>query len=180
MQKSEFDFWRYQIFWEVVGLEWGPLSVAIRIEELLERKSRGSSLESREYEIRHADHVTIYPQKWALTSPTIGGRSLGMVRPWIQATEFSCFIWHLSSLMCSQEPAAGHHPNPHQFLSTISNPICLRNILPLRFSPRFDHRSHLPYGSRLKMSQLLASHFMIPILRGVFLEVVFIVYPALV
>jgi hypothetical protein len=32
-----------------VGLEWGPLSLASTIEELLGRKSSGSGLESGEY-----------------------------------------------------------------------------------------------------------------------------------
>jgi hypothetical protein len=40
---------RYQIFWEVVGLERGPLSVVSTIEELLGRNSSGSGLENREY-----------------------------------------------------------------------------------------------------------------------------------
>ena len=31
-----FDSWRYQIFWVVVGLERGPLSLVKSIEELLE------------------------------------------------------------------------------------------------------------------------------------------------
>jgi hypothetical protein len=31
-----FDSRRYQIFWEVVGLEWGPFSLVRIIEELLE------------------------------------------------------------------------------------------------------------------------------------------------
>jgi hypothetical protein len=39
---------RYQIFWEVVGLERGPLSLVSTIEELLERKRSGSSLENRD------------------------------------------------------------------------------------------------------------------------------------
>jgi hypothetical protein len=34
----EFDSRRYQIFWEVVGLGWGPLSLIRINEELLERK----------------------------------------------------------------------------------------------------------------------------------------------
>jgi hypothetical protein len=38
-----------QDFWEVVDLEQGPLSLVSTIEKLLERKSSGSSLESREY-----------------------------------------------------------------------------------------------------------------------------------
>ena len=41
-------------------------------------------------EIRCADHVTpLYPQKLALTSPTGGGRSVGIVRSRTKATEFS-------------------------------------------------------------------------------------------
>ena len=40
--------------------------------------------------IRCADHVTpLYPQKLALTSPTGGGRSVGIVRVRNKATEFS-------------------------------------------------------------------------------------------
>ena len=43
--------------------------------------------------IRCADHVTpLYPQKLALTSPTGGGRSVGIVRSRTEATEFSLFF----------------------------------------------------------------------------------------
>jgi hypothetical protein len=49
IQTSGFDSRRYQIFWVVVGLERGPLTLVRRTEELLERKSSGSCLESREY-----------------------------------------------------------------------------------------------------------------------------------
>jgi hypothetical protein len=31
-----YDSRRYQIFWEVVGLEWGPLSLVSTVEELTE------------------------------------------------------------------------------------------------------------------------------------------------
>jgi len=45
---------------------------------------------------RCADHVTpLYPQKLALTSPTGGGRSVGIVRVRTKATEFVCFT-HVS------------------------------------------------------------------------------------
>jgi hypothetical protein len=44
-----FDSGRYQIFWVVVGLEQGPLSIVSTIEELLERKSSGSGLEKWDY-----------------------------------------------------------------------------------------------------------------------------------
>jgi hypothetical protein len=39
--------------------------------------------------IRCADHATPYPQKLALTSPTCGGRSVGIVRSRTKAAEFS-------------------------------------------------------------------------------------------
>jgi hypothetical protein len=48
IQRSWFDSRRYQIFWEVVGLERGPLSLLSTIEKLLGRKSRRSGLENRE------------------------------------------------------------------------------------------------------------------------------------
>jgi len=39
---------------------------------------------------RCSDHVTpLYPQNFALTSPTGGGRSVGIVRVRTKATEFS-------------------------------------------------------------------------------------------
>jgi hypothetical protein len=51
---------RYQIFWEVVGLELGPLSLMRITEELLELISSGSGLENPRLtavEIRCADHA---------------------------------------------------------------------------------------------------------------------------
>jgi hypothetical protein len=48
------------------------------------------ALHLRAVGIRCANHVThLYPQKLALTSPTGGGRSVGMVRSRTKATEFS-------------------------------------------------------------------------------------------
>jgi hypothetical protein len=47
-------------------------------------------LESREYgreDLSRWPHDSLYPQKLALTSPTSGGRSVGIVRSWTQATE---------------------------------------------------------------------------------------------
>jgi hypothetical protein len=82
IQRSEFDSQSYQIFWEVVGLERGPLSLVSTTEKLFERKSSGSGLESREYGLRdpwRRPRGTFYPQKFALTSPTSG--SLSSTRP---------------------------------------------------------------------------------------------------
>jgi hypothetical protein len=102
IQSSGFDFRHYQNFWEVVGLERGSLSLVSTTEELLERKSSGSGLESREYGHRDPSRWprgTLYPQKLALTSPTSGGLSVGIVRSRTQATEFSfSFFVILSSL----------------------------------------------------------------------------------
>jgi hypothetical protein len=43
--------------------------------------------------ICHADHVApLYQQKLALTSPTSGGCSVGIVRSRTQTTEFVCFL----------------------------------------------------------------------------------------
>jgi hypothetical protein len=55
------------------------------IEELLEWKSSGSGQENRTNDrgIRCADHATpSIRKKLALTSPTGGGRSVGIVRLW--------------------------------------------------------------------------------------------------
>jgi hypothetical protein len=49
---------RYQIFWEVMGLERGPLSLMSAIEELLERKSSGSGLENQDYGPRWSAALT--------------------------------------------------------------------------------------------------------------------------
>jgi hypothetical protein len=57
IQSSGFDFRRYEIFWELVGLERGPLSLVSTIEELLGRKSSGSGLDIREYGCRD-------PSRW--------------------------------------------------------------------------------------------------------------------
>jgi hypothetical protein len=65
-QRSGFDSLRYQIFWEVVGLERGPLSLMSTIVELLGKKSSGSGVEIREYGLRDPSRWprgTLYPQE---------------------------------------------------------------------------------------------------------------------
>jgi hypothetical protein len=90
IRRSRFDSWRYQIFVEVVGLEWGPLSLLSTTEELLGRKCSSSGLENREYGRKDPSrwpHNTLYLQKLALTSPANGGRSVGIVHSWTKAME---------------------------------------------------------------------------------------------
>jgi hypothetical protein len=55
-------------------------------------KSSGSCLENREYGRRDPSRWlrgTLYPQKFAITSPTDGGRSVGVIRSRTQTMEFS-------------------------------------------------------------------------------------------
>jgi hypothetical protein len=75
-----------------VGLERGPLSLVNIIKELIEKKYIGSGIEIRDYDRRdpsRSPRGTFYLQKLALTFPTSGGRSVGIVRSRTQTTEFS-------------------------------------------------------------------------------------------
>jgi hypothetical protein len=90
IQRSGFDSRRYQIFWEVVSLERGPLSLVSITDKLLWRKSIVCGLESREYGRRDPSRWprgNLYPRKLALTPLTSGGRSVSIVRSRTQATE---------------------------------------------------------------------------------------------
>jgi hypothetical protein len=86
-----FDYRRYQIFWEVLGLEQGPLSLMSTTEELHGRNINSSGLENRENvreDALHWPRDTLYLQKLALTTPTCGDRSVGIARLWTKTTEF--------------------------------------------------------------------------------------------
>jgi hypothetical protein len=84
-----FDSRRYKIFCELVGLERGSFSFVSTTEELLHRKS------CRKHGRRNPSRWprdTLYQQKMVLTSPTSGGRSVGIVGSRTQATVFSLVI----------------------------------------------------------------------------------------
>jgi hypothetical protein len=84
-----------------VGLERGPLSLVSITEELLETRSTGSGLESREYGSRDPSRSpcgTLNPKKLAITSPTRGGHSVGIVCSRSQAKEFSLVFSFLENL----------------------------------------------------------------------------------
>jgi hypothetical protein len=74
-----------------VGLERSPLSLVSTTEELLERKSRSSGLENRDYSRRNpsrSQRGTLFPQTLLLTSP------VGVARSRSQAREF--FLYTLT------------------------------------------------------------------------------------
>jgi hypothetical protein len=78
---------------KVVGLERDPLSLVSTTEELLDRKVAApvQKTENTALGIRHADHVAPSIRKLVITSPTSGGRSVGIVRSRTQTMEF-CFF----------------------------------------------------------------------------------------
>jgi hypothetical protein len=115
-----FDSPRY-IFWEILSLERGPLSLVSTIEDLLEINNSGSGVENQEYgrgEPLPWPRDTLYLQKLALTSPTRGGRSVGIVRLRAKATEFSLVLYTVS-----RTPWTGDQP--------VSRPVPTRNHDPI-------------------------------------------------
>jgi hypothetical protein len=99
IQRSGFDSQNYQIFWELVGLERGPLSLVSTTEELLGRKSNGSGLETEntaEGDPPRWPRETLYPQKLVLTSLTSGGHSVGIICLRTQSTEYVLFVFLVS------------------------------------------------------------------------------------
>jgi hypothetical protein len=77
-----------------VGLERGPLSLVSTTEELLDRKVAALvyKTKNKAVGIRHADHVAHSIRKMlVITSPTSGGRSVGIVRSRTQTMEFFFF-----------------------------------------------------------------------------------------
>jgi hypothetical protein len=89
---------------KVVGLERGPLSLVSTAEELLDRKVAAPVYKSENTAvgIRHANHVApSIRQKLAITSPTSGGRSVGIVRSRTQTMEFTLVLVSLLWLIFS-------------------------------------------------------------------------------
>jgi hypothetical protein len=95
IQSSGFDSRRYQILWEAVSVERGPLSLESTTEELLGKKNAAPvyKTEITAGGIRCADYeAPIYPQELALNSSTSGDHAVGIVRSRTRATEFVFFV----------------------------------------------------------------------------------------
>jgi hypothetical protein len=94
---------RYQIFWEVGGLERGTIILLSKIELIIEWKNSGSGLKKK-IEINGRGNSLRWPRntpsirrELALTSPTSGGRSVDTVRLRTKTTEFLLTLvnhWH--------------------------------------------------------------------------------------
>jgi hypothetical protein len=79
---------------KVVGLKRGPLSLVSTTEQLLGRKVADPVYKNREYGRRDPSRWprgTLYPQKLEITSPTSGGRSVGIVHSRTHTMEF--ILW---------------------------------------------------------------------------------------
>jgi hypothetical protein len=114
-----FDSQHYQILWEVVGL----LSLVSTIQELL-----GRNVESQEYGRRDPLcwlRDTLYPRKLALTSPTSGGHSVGIVRSQNKATEFVVFVYYYQMTRLSE---TDHERSNHFPMFTHTVITCLLNV----------------------------------------------------
>jgi hypothetical protein len=99
--------------------------------------------------IRSADHARpLYPQKMALTSPTSGGRSVGIVRLRTKATEFSFLVniyKHLKKLFDKEE-----------YCLPVWDAMYSRGLL------MFERRQCLySYGLKLLHLNLFSLHFLL-------------------
>jgi hypothetical protein len=90
-----FDSLRYHIFWEVVGMERGPLKLMNTIEELLERKSSGSGLKKWDYSHRSSvGLITRHPLSAnVFTNFADKRRSLGRCSSFVDQSHGDFFIF---------------------------------------------------------------------------------------
>jgi hypothetical protein len=129
IQRSGFYSRRYQISWEVVGLERGPLSLVSTTEELLWRKSSGSGLESQEYDRRDQSRWprgTFHPQKLTLISLTSGCRSVGIVRSRTQAAVYILSACHWLCLELHERERESEWDRQHSASAHSGSTLTLR------------------------------------------------------
>ena len=102
--------------------------------------------------IRCADHVTtLYPQKLALTSPTGGGRSVGIVRSRTKATEFSLVGYiHCCTKMMHSHTNIKLRKIPHKF----ENQLFLTGIFFSKVTECFVSLAHISYSVSTEHSEV--------------------------
>jgi hypothetical protein len=108
----------------------GPLSFSVYHEIIFFSVSyKPADLESREYGlgIRHADHVALsLRKKLALTSPTSGCRSVGIVRSRTEATEFFIYTVRCFSIFPRvREPHIEDHRQQVELLRRVVSPVAM-------------------------------------------------------
>jgi hypothetical protein len=108
------------IFWEAAGLERGPLSLVRTTDELLEGRVAPPVQKTEINDLGNLlrwPRDTLYPLKLALTSPTSGGRSVGIVRSRTKAKEYS-----LITLFRNVQNAVEH------LLNSLCLSVCVKRL----------------------------------------------------
>jgi hypothetical protein len=98
-------------------------------------------------EIRHADHVALsIRKKLAITSPTSGGRSVGIVRSRTQTIEISFFLFSPLPSFGTAHAACFYK----LFLVQDTEDLCEHRA----WSPYLSHEISYLYGRRLDLHQV--------------------------
>jgi hypothetical protein len=85
--------------------------------------------------ILHADHVVVYPQKLASTSPTSGSGSLDIVRSLTHATEFSFSLHMLTLRSLPSNGTTSENSNLHYTRS-----VCVCVCMSVSYESQNKHR----------------------------------------
>jgi hypothetical protein len=98
--RSGFDFQRYHIFWV-----WNVVHSALWVQLRSYLEEKVATLVYKIVNTAVGDpprcpHGTLYPLKFALTLPTSGGRTVGIVRSRTQTTEFFIDTSYLRFYLC--------------------------------------------------------------------------------
>jgi hypothetical protein len=161
-----FDSRHYQIFWEAVSLERGPPSLVSTTEELLGRKKKTFPVWEAEntavVDPSRWPRGTLYQPKFALTSPTSGGRSVGIVSFRIQATEYVACWGSLSARNLSKNWSHSGGKGLHCGLPDYDSAIYGRSLSwgRLEWSATWWKRTHLRVPAMTPFGACKTEHFL--------------------